>query len=194
MAINEPMEPAKEASECVRAEDLKNLVGELRMMARRLLSSERVHSFTPTALAMSALRRAKLSDQDWSEVRWENRAHFFSALGTAMRHALVDHARRRKSSGRQYVLYFAPNEDFFRNLSAEAEERPERFILIDDALTRLGTENRRLADSIEQFYFLGYSIPEMAAHLSLSEKTVDRDLKKARTLLRKFLEESSRAA
>ncbi|HEV8543218.1 MAG TPA: hypothetical protein VGR78_12555, partial [Verrucomicrobiae bacterium] len=74
------MESKSQVTECIRVDDLRNLLGELRMMARQLLSSERVHSFTPTALAMTALRRAKLSDQDWSEVRWENRAHFFSAL------------------------------------------------------------------------------------------------------------------
>jgi RNA polymerase sigma factor (TIGR02999 family) len=187
------MEPRKEA-ECIRVDDLANLVGELRMMARQLLSLEKVHSFTPTALAMTALRRAKLSEQDWTEVRWENRAHFFSALSMAMRHALVDHARRKKSRGRENILYFAPNEDFFRNLPVEAEERPERFILIEEALAKLETEAPRLAESIQQFYFLGYTISEMAALSCLSEKTVDRDLKKARTLLRKLLDGLPRAA
>jgi RNA polymerase sigma factor (TIGR02999 family) len=188
------MGPAKEIGECIHVDDLQNLVGELRMMARQLLSFEKVHSFTPTALAMTALRRAKLSKQDWSEVRWENRAHFFSALSMAMRHALVDHARRKKSRGREHILYFSPNEDFFRNLPAEAEERPERFILIEEALAKLGAYNPRLAESIQQFYFLGYTVSEMAVLAGLSEKTVDRDLKKARTLLRKFLDELPRAA
>lgn len=188
------MEPRKEAMECIRVDDLANLVGELRMMARQLLSFEKVHSFTPTALAMTALRRAKLSERDWNEVRWENRAHFFSALSMAMRHALVDHARRKKSKGRENILYFAPNEDFFRNLPAEADERPERFILIEEALARLAAEEGRLADSIHQFYFLGYTISEMATLAGVSEKTVDRDLKKARTLLRKLLEGLPRAA
>lgn len=117
---------SKTATEGIRVDDLTNLVGELRMMAGQLLSFEKVHSFTPTALAMTALPRAKLTEQDWTEVRWENRAHFFSALSLAMRHPLIDHARRKKAKGRENILYFAPNEDFFRNLPAEAEGRPAR--------------------------------------------------------------------
>jgi RNA polymerase sigma-70 factor, ECF subfamily len=188
------MEPAQESLECIRVEDLRNLIGELRMMARRFLSLEKGHSFTPTALAMTALRRAKLNEQDWSEVRWENRAHFFSALATAMRHALIDHARRKKSKGREKILYFAPDEAFFRDLPAEAEERPDRLVLIEEALAKLASKDPRLADCIQQFYFLGYSVREMAALSDVSEKTVDRDLKKARILLRKLIEELPRAA
>jgi RNA polymerase sigma factor (TIGR02999 family) len=188
------MDPANEGAECIGVDDLRNLIGELRMMARRFLASENAHSFSPTALAMTALRRAKLSEQDWSEVRWENRAHFFSALSMAMRHALIDHARKRRAKGRENVLYFPPDEDFLRDLPAQAEERPERFIALDEALARLASEDQRLADSLQQFYFLGYTIPEMAAVSGVSEKTIDRDLKKARTLLRKYLEDLPRAA
>src|SRR5688572_253850 len=147
------MESGREASDCIRVDDLRNLVGELRIMARRFLVSESTHSFTPTALAMTALRRAKLSEQDWSEVRWENRAHFFAALSTAMRHALIDHARRKRSKGRENVFYCSPDEDFFRDLPAQAEERPERFILVDEALARLASEDQRLAECVRQFYF-----------------------------------------
>jgi RNA polymerase sigma factor (TIGR02999 family) len=188
------MESANDPTDCIRVEDLRNLIGELRMMARRFLTSENAHSFTPTALAMTALRRAKLTEQDWSEVKWENRAHFFASLSTAMRHALIDHARRKRAKGRQNVLYFAPDEDFFRDLPAEAEERPERFIILEEALARLSAEDERLAQALQQFYYLGYSIPEMAALSGLSEKTIDRDLKKARILLRKYLDDLPRAA
>src|SRR4051812_899800 len=145
------MESQDGGSECIRVDDLRNLIGELRMMARRFLAGEGTHSFSPTALAMTALRRAKLLEQDWNEVRWENRAHFFAALSTAMRHALIDHARRKRSKGRENVIYFAPDEDFFRDLPGEAEERPERFILVDEALARLGVEDQRLAESVQQF-------------------------------------------
>jgi len=169
-------------------DDLLDLMGEIRMMARRFLGSEGTHSFTPTALAMTALRRVKLSEQDWSEVRWANRAHFFSALSMAMRHALVDHARKQRAKGRANILYFAAGEDFLRDLPAEADERPERFILVEEALARLDSQDRRLAEAIERFYFLGYTAPEIAALSGSSEKTVDRDLKRARTLLRKYLD------
>lgn len=173
------------------ADDLKNLVGELRVMARQFLTREsHKHSFTPTALAMTALRRVKLREQDWSEVRWENRAHFFSALATAMRHALIDHARHRKSKERDCLIYLPPDEILFRDLPTDAEERPERIVILEEALTRLASENQRLADAIHQAYFLGYSAQEIAQLTGVSEKTVDRDLKKARIILRKMMEDS----
>jgi RNA polymerase sigma factor (TIGR02999 family) len=165
-------------------------VGELRMMARQLLNTEsRMHSFTPTALAMTALRRMKLKEEDWENVRWENRAHFFSALATAMRHALIDHARRRKARGRDNLVYLPPDENLFRDLPAEAQERPDRIIRLEEAVSRLAASDKRLADVVHQFYYAGYSVSEMARFAGVSEKTVDRDLKKARTVLRKMLEE-----
>lgn len=188
------MAAATESSEYIDVNSLKDLIGELRMMARHFLSGEQTHSFTPTALAMTALRRAKLSDQDWSNVRWENRAHFFSALTTAMRHALIDHARRKKARGRHNILYFAPNEDVFLDLAAEVEDRPARFILVDEALAKLQAEDRRLSDVIERFYFLGYTSAEITAVSRMSDKTVDRDLKRARTILRKYMDEMTAAA
>jgi len=179
-----------DAPERIGVEDLANLVGELRMMARHLLNTEsHNHSFTPTALAMTALRRAKLQDQDWRDVRWQNRAHFFSALATAMRHALIDHARRRRAKGRENLIYLPPDEILFLNLPLEAQERPERIVVLEEALSRLEAEDKRLADVVHQFYFVGYTTAEMALFNGVSEKTIDRDLRRARIVLRQLMEE-----
>lgn len=172
-------------------DDLRHLVGELRMIARQLLQSESPHqTLCPTALAMTALRRAKLVSVDWDNVRWENRAHFFSALTRAMRHALVDHARHRKARGRDKIVYLPPDGDLFKDLVGDAVERPERFIQLDDALSRLAAVDAGLADALHQFYFLGYSIEEMARIAGCSERTVKRDLTLARCRVREFFEQS----
>ena len=164
------------------------------MIARRLLSTESgAHSFTPTLLAMTALRRAKLKDQEWEDVHWENRAHFFSGLARAMRNALIDHARRKRAKGRNAIIYFPPDENLFSNLPAEAAEKPDRIILLEEALARIEEQDKRLADVVHQFYYAGYSVSDMARFAGVSEKTVDRDLKKARIVLRKLLEELSAA-
>ena len=175
-------------------DDLRDLIGELRSMARQLLSLEsKAHSLTPTALAMTALRRAKLADSDWEEVRWENRRHFFAAIACAMRRALVDYARRRRSRGRDRVVYVSPEENLFRDLADGADDRPEHFLCLDEALSSLAEMDSRLADVLHQHYFLGYSAPEIARTSECSERTVDRDLKRARILVRKLYEERSRA-
>ena len=172
---------------------MRNLVGELRMMARQLLHGEsNQHSFTPTALAMTALRRAKLQDQEWEDVRWENRAHFFAALATAMRHALIDHARRRCAKGRDRIDYIPADEILFCDLPSDAEAVPERIVLLEEALIRLEADNARLATVVHQFYFLSYTAAEMAHVNGVNEKTIDRDLKKARILLRQIMEEIQR--
>ena len=172
----------------ISVNDLRDLMGELRMMARRMLSSEsKPHSFTPTALAMTALRRAKLRDQDWDEVRWENRSHFFAVLTNAMRNALIDHARHRQAKGRSNLVYSALDEEVFRDLPGEADESPEQIILLEEALAILESTDKYLAGIIYQFYFMGFSAGEIAEVDQVNEKTVDRNLKKARTLLRKIL-------
>jgi len=188
------MEPVNALSECLGVDDLNNLFGELRMMAHQLLNGEsHKHSFTPTALAITALRRVRLTEQEWQDVRWENRAHFFSALATAMRHALIDYARRRKARGRENIIFLPPDEIIFQDLPADAEERPERIVLLEEVLSKLEAENKRLADVVYQFYFLRYSIPEMARFNEVSEKTIDRDLKRARIVLRTMMEQTLKA-
>jgi RNA polymerase sigma factor (TIGR02999 family) len=179
-----------EQSEAITVDTLRNLFGELRIMARQLLTTEsNRHSFTPTALAVTALLRVKLKHQDWENVRWENRAHFFNAVTRAMRNALIDHARRRRAKGRNNVIYLPPDEICFHDLPAEAEAWPERLILIEEAIAELSEADQRLADVLYQYYYAGYSIAEMAHFQAVSEKTVDRELNRARTVLRNIMEE-----
>jgi len=173
-------------------DDLRNLQGELRLVAARLLSNEsQRNTYTPTALAMTALRRVKLKEQDWEDVQWENRAHFFSSLALAMRNALIDHARRRRACGREKVVYLPPDEGIFLDLASEAEERPERILVLEEALSRLQQADPRLAGMIHQFHYFGYSVPEMARFGDVSEKTVDRALNRARVFLKKLILEIS---
>lgn len=173
-------------------DDLRDLLGELRMVARQLLNSEsRALTLTPTALALTALRRAKAAHLDWESVQWANRAHFFSALHQAMRHALVDHARHRSARGRDQVVFVPPDDSLLVDLPGAADNRPDRFLALDDALDRLAAADPDLVTVLRQHYFLGYTVPEIARIENCSEKTVDRHLQRARVLLRKLLSEPS---
>jgi DNA-directed RNA polymerase specialized sigma24 family protein len=170
-------------SEIITIVDLQNLLGELRAIARRLLAAESgPQSMTPTALAITALRRAKLCEQDWEDVRWENRSHFFGCLSRAMRHALIDRARRPQTKLKTKII--AWDDGILLNLPCEAEERPDRYIALDEALAALEHSDPELAVLIHQFYFAGYAIEEMAKFADVSEKTIDRALKRARVLLK----------
>jgi RNA polymerase sigma factor (TIGR02999 family) len=180
-----------DSDECITLDDLKNLIVELRAMARRLLHLEKnPQSLTPTALAMSALRRAKAPDVDWADVRFENRRHFFAVLSMTMRHALIDHARRARAKGRNQLSYLPWDDKVLQNLPVEAEERPARFIALDEGLAKLKEEDLRSGEVIELRFFAGCTIPEIAVFYQVSEKTVDRWLDKARTKLGKILKDS----
>jgi len=48
---------------------------------------------------------------------------------------------------------------------------------------------KRLVKVIEQYYYLNYSIPDIARFAKVSEKTVDRDLKRARITLQRIMKE-----
>lgn len=173
--------------EIITFDDLQNLIGELRSIARQLLSAERsAHSVTPTGLAMTALRRAKLRDQEWEEVRWENRAHFFSALIRAMRNALIDRARRPHTQLQKQTVQW--DDSVLLNLPGEAEHFPDRWIALDEALAELKTRDPHSWDLVQHFYFLGYPIPQIARLAGVSEKTIDRDLKRARLALKTLVE------
>src|SRR5215475_4572208 len=65
---------------------------ELHHLAKRCMAGERPdHTLQATAL----INEAYLRLIDWKQVRWQNRAHFFSLSGRLMRHILVDFARSR---------------------------------------------------------------------------------------------------
>ncbi len=176
--------------EPITIEDLQNLIGDLRRMARILLSSEsNPQSLTPTALASTALRRAKLSHQSWDDIRWENRAHFFFILRLTMRRALIDHARRRRAQGGDITIQVPGDDGIFTNLPELVDKRPDAYIALDEALAQLRNTDAELADIIDQFYFLGYDIKDIAFYFEVDEKTVDRRLKKARVILKRLMKD-----
>src|SRR2546430_15178775 len=76
-------------------DDVYLLLDEVKAMARGLLRLERAASLQTTALVLTALRRQRYADQEWSQVTWPNRHYFFGALYRAMTRALLDHARVR---------------------------------------------------------------------------------------------------
>jgi RNA polymerase sigma factor (sigma-70 family) len=176
-------------SEVIAVEDLENLIGELRSMARVLLSSEgEPRSLTPTALAISALRRAKAAELDWEDVRWENRRHFFGVLRLTMGHALVDHARRARARGRDRLVYVAGDEEVITNLAKEAEKRPERIIQLEEAMAILKAQSSEFGEVLELHYYAGFTAQEIAVFCTVAKKTVDRNLKRARIALKRLME------
>ncbi len=154
---------------------------ELRAMARRQLRYRRPgQTITTTALVHEAY--LKLIDQNGAT--WQDRSHFFSVAALAMRHILVDSARRRvaKKRGGEDVRITL---DEFRLSSEEtdAEARAVEVLAVDRALTSLAALNERLSQLVELRFFAGMTEEETAQVMGTSERTVRRDWRKARAFL-----------
>ncbi len=118
-----------------------------------------------------------------SQPGWQDRTHFLSVAAVAMRHILVDHARRRaaeKRGGDDHQILLAEAE-----LGVEA--RAEVILAVDQALASLAELNERLSRLVELRFFGGLTVEETAAVMGISERTVKRDWRKARAYLYRVL-------
>jgi hypothetical protein len=87
------------------------------------------------------------------------------------------------------------NDQVLQSLPESAENTPELMIVLGEALAMLRQRNEYLAELIELFYFNRYSVAEIITFLgiekstgkALYEKKVDRDLKKARLMLKDIM-------
>ena len=154
---------------------------ELRAMARRQLRHRRPgQTITTTALVHEAY--LKLVDQNG--VPWQDRSHFFSVAALAMRHILVDSARRRvaKKRGGEDIRVVL---DEFRVSGDEPdpEARAVEVLAVDRALTSLAALDERLSRLVELRFFAGMTEEETAQVMGTSERTVRRDWRKARAFL-----------
>ncbi len=183
--------PASSMSEVVDIENLQEFMGALRSMARQLLAGEaNAHSVRPTALVVSALRRSRAAAQDWTDLSWKNRGHFFACMYREMRRALTDHARRRCAAKRPPLEFVAPDDFDLHCLPAVADAKPEIILAMYDALDWLEQRHRELHEILSHHYFSGMTVDEIAALMEVSVKTVKRRLAEGRLLLhQKILEQ-----
>lgn len=162
-------------------DDLFPLVyDELRRAAHRQLRRRRLgQSLDTTALVHDAF--LKLIDQRHAD--WKDRQHFMAVSATAMRHILVDYARRRgalKRGGDEQRVTF--DEGLLK-----VESKALEILALDEAMTALGELNERLCRLVELRFFGGLNIEEIAEHFGVSDRTVKRDWRKARAFLHERL-------
>jgi len=153
---------------------------ELRRLAKHYLRRERPdHTLQTTALINEAY--IKLVGQ--SPIHWQNRSHFYVIAARCMRHILIDYARtqhRAKRGGQAQRVGLSDK-------SIMSEGKSEELIALDLALSKLAKIDERKCKIIELQHFGGYSIPEIAEFLNLSETTISRDLRAAKAwLFREF--------
>ncbi len=156
---------------------------ELRQMARNYMRRQPAgNSFQTTELIHEAY--LKLDKQDGQN--WQNRAHFFGVAAKAMRHILVDYARKKhrtKRGGWQQRITFS-EENIISN------QHSQEMVALDDALNRLGELDERKSRVVEMKFFGGLTVDEIAEVLNVSPETVKRDWSFSKTWLLRDLSTS----
>ena len=149
---------------------------ELRRAARRELAMRPTDSLSTTALVHELyLKFSRAGRTDW-----HNRAHFLSVASVAMRHMLVDRARRRRAEKRGGPNVHVTLDDA---LMAAADNRADSLLELHEALDHLAKLDPRLARVVECRFFGGMTEQETAEALHVAVRTVRRDWIKARGLL-----------
>ncbi len=147
---------------------------DLRLIARKHLGRSPAQGVQSGTLAHEAYLRLVHA----RGIRCNNRAHFFALCAQMIRRILVDHARKRGSAKRGEGLQVPFDEALLGSRTRGVEVEA-----LDDALTALCKIDPRKGRVVELRFFGGLSVEETAEVLEISEETVTRDWRVAKTWL-----------
>lgn len=140
---------------------------ELRKLAAHKLSLlPPGQSLQATALVHEAYLKLIGSEKE----HWENRRHFYAAAAEAMRHILIDRARRRLR-----VRHGANAEKIdLDQIQIAMPAKDEALLQLNDALDELFQRNALAAEIVKLRFFAGFGEAEIASALGISERSVQR--------------------
>jgi RNA polymerase sigma factor (TIGR02999 family) len=138
---------------------------ELRRLASRRMAGEAAGQ---TLQATALVHEAWLRLVGEGNRRFEDRTHFFAAAAEAMRHILIDRARRRRAvrHGGEYERV-----DLQEDMLASPGD-DEQLLVVNDALENLERKHPVQAQVVKLRYFAGMSNEEIAELLGVSLSTV----------------------
>lgn len=155
-----------------------DVYAELRRIASRMMSGERVeHTLSPTALVHEAWLRISRG----SALTGLTREHFIGLAAQAMRHALVDHARRRSALKRETPSTLTGD--------GVVDDRDLYLLSLDQALDALREEDKELARIVELRFFVGMTNDEIGELLGSSGRTIKRRWRFAKSWLHHWITE-----
>jgi len=159
------------------AEGLLPLVySELRQLAAAKMAQQPPGQ---TLQATALVHEAYLKLLGGERTNWQDRRHFFAAAAEAMRHILVDRARRRLRARHGGNAERIDLDDV--EIAAPAKE--EILLLLNDAMTELKAVSPERAEIVNLRFFAGLNEAQIGAILKLSERSVQRQWSYARAWL-----------
>jgi RNA polymerase sigma factor (TIGR02999 family) len=154
---------------------------ELHRIASRYMRRENNnHTLQTTALVNEAY--IKLIDQ--TQVKWQNRAHFFALASKIMRRVLLDYAKTQRRAKRGGNAVHVDISEVAIITPAVSEE----IIALDEALKKLAEFDETKSRIVEMRHFGGLSVEEVAEVLQIAPITVMRHDKLAKAWLRLEME------
>lgn len=148
---------------------------EFRTVARRVLNGDSQKlQMQPTDLAHEAAIRILRLDR----IEWRDRTHFLALSANVMRQVMMDEVRRFRAAKRQAppveTAWIEPRGAAPSRLDLEA---------FDAALSRLAAIDPEMGRIVEQRFFAGLTVEEIAFASGQSESTVKRRWRAARAWL-----------
>lgn len=150
------------------AEELLPLVYDQlrRLAAFKMAQLAGGQTLQPTAL----VHEAWLKLVGHGQHRWESRRHFFNAAAEAMRHILIDRARRKLSQRHGAGLERVDMNEV--EMAAPAADQV--LLALSGALDEFEQLDSAKAQVVKLKFFVGLSEKETAEVLGVSERTVER--------------------
>ena len=170
---------APSASEDGHDARFQSLYGPLRAMARaRLRRHETFTLLDTTALVHESFLRVARA----GGVRSADEPAFLAYASHVMRSVIVDAARARLAQRRGGGAEMLPLDEELADTLSDAPAAA--VVQVHEALQALQASEPRLAEVVSLCYFAGMTEQEAATCLGVGERTVRRDMDRARLLLR----------
>ncbi len=159
------------------------LYDELHRLAKRQLAR---NGGGLTLGTTTLLHEAYLNFAERSGMRFDDRGHFMAYAARAMRGLIVDYSRSRQAQkrGGEFHITGIADTGILQGVSAATSAPLEA---LSDSLEELAKIDAELATLVDLHFFCGFSLVEVAEMRGVSDRTVQRDWRKARLLLRQLL-------
>lgn len=156
---------------------------ELRRLANRQMAGEKLgQTLQATALVHEAYIQLVGAE---NQCNYSGRKGFFSAAAEAMRHILVDVARKKMTQ--KHGGEFSRQD---LDLVGIQVEQPAELLIVHEALDALAEHDPQAAQVVSMHYFGGFSLADIAEILGVSRATVNRWWTYAKIWLRTSIEDS----
>ena len=161
------------------------LYHELRVIAEKHLRGQRDGVSLGTT---SLLHEAYLNMRDREAGQFPDRARFLAYASRAMRGLVIDYVRNRQAKKRGGEFQLITMDE---GQVSEDQSEVQSLESLSEALDVLSSVDAMLAELVDLHFFGGFSFTEIALLRNVSERTVQRDWRKARLLLHHHLQQDS---